>query len=105
MQITRECSAILQTEPVGQKPLPVPHSCCALRSETLGMFLGQPRVEPLVDGQLLLAVLMVSDSPPARILDWISRGRNMFGTSTSIVVWFEAARSPRTMRCSRRCTE
>ena len=69
MQITRECSAILQTEPVGQKPLPVPHSCCALRSETLGMFLGQPRVEPLVDGQLLLAVLMVSDSPPARILD------------------------------------
>ena len=33
------------------------------------MFFGQPRVEPLVDGQLRLAVLMVSDSPPARILD------------------------------------
>ena len=38
-------------------------------SETEGMFFGQPRVEPLVDGQLLLAVLMVSDSPAARILD------------------------------------
>ena len=33
------------------------------------MFFGQPRVEPLVDGQLLLAVLMVSDSPAVRILD------------------------------------
>ena len=61
--------AILQTEPTGQKPLPVPHSCWAFRSETEGMFLGQPRDELPVLGQERLAVLMVSDSPPARILD------------------------------------
>eukprot|EP01045_Picozoa_sp_COSAG04_P003068 COSAG04_NODE_120_length_24916_cov_9.576218_18_plen_107_part_00 len=33
------------------------------------MFLGQPRDEEPVLGQERLAVLMVSDSPPARILD------------------------------------
>ena len=53
--------AILQTEPVGQKPLPVPHSCCAVRSEPAGMVFGQPRVEPLVAGQLRLAGWMVAD--------------------------------------------
>ena len=68
-QTDRESRAILQTEPTGQKPLPVPHSCWALRSETEGMFLGQPRDEEPVLGQERLAVLMVSDSPPARILD------------------------------------
>ena len=68
-QINRESMAILQTEPTGQKPLPVPHSCWAFRSETEGMFLGQPRDELPVLGQERLAVLMVSDNPPARILD------------------------------------
>ena len=54
-----------QTEPIGQKPLPLPQSCATLEPSA-GMVLGQPRVLAGVSGHAREAVLIVLVMSAAR---------------------------------------